>query len=727
MRILRRAVLWIGLLSLIPVGAHGVELPRKHPYQRMLRKFMATLKEKDFEHGVTALITACPSSQDIDYQYRACMMTLMQQPLIGHKRGTPAVNVPARRFVLSSIECPKAVMVPPVWPETLVAFVEWDYPGNLYRNNRALKLRAFVTASVNMMMLDAHLDVTPSLHRADWLGYPLVSFGASYPGFKDLLPPEVQKACLAGLRRRAEMIMALPVHGEEPNLDMTVPVGLWYVSQALQDPAFTKAAEAYAKRILTAPKYFHPAGYFVERGGCDLGFQGMSNWFAIWLALASDWDFAKDAVARTQRLRAYVSLPEPDGTWTRPTEFITRLGTPAWDDQWHWDGARNHAAAMVTDESAYLITMPSAEELTGAAARRSGEFAFQIHQNVRVREKGKLRFLKNEELKGHPWRFLRFPTWNFPATVNPGYEFYKKGAYAHHVALEKAKSPWLVSPFLRPGTFVRDFAQAFLVAREPTFSVILHTGPVGSQRPEDGLFQFKSPLGFGGGQLSAFWTPETGCILLGRRGGMNWDNAFDKVEDWRVWPIHAVSGCTAAGKVFTSARILRPAVDSDVKADTATVKVSGVIPADQLAQGKVLEGRIDYTRTFRLNRNALHVQTVVKADGKDKIAELYETLPVFHREGNGQQGKDLATKIEFEVGGKWVPATPEFQAGVTAIQLTRFKGAVRITFDQSRRVKLAPAEWKGEFITRAGCRTILIDLLPPDARSVGYSIAPVKP
>jgi hypothetical protein len=43
-------------------------------------------------------------------------------------------------------------------------------------------------------------------------------------------------------------------------------------------------------------------------------------------------------------------------------------------------------------------------------------------------------------------------SYNFPISQNPGYEFYRKGVYAHRQELEKQNSPLLKSPFLRGET-----------------------------------------------------------------------------------------------------------------------------------------------------------------------------------------------------------------------------------------------------------------------------------
>lgn len=708
-------------------------LPQDHPYQRTLRDFLATLTEKDFTHGVTEELSIKPTGDDLDYNYRQHVFTLMPQPLVGTKRGIPAVNAPAKLFLLASIEQPQAVMVPPVWPETLMSFVQWKYPGNPYFNNRALKLRSFVTASVMMLMLDDQIDNRPELggSRADWLSYQLVVLGGPYPGFKDLLPGEVQRAYETLLRKMGQRILDWGPKGEEPNLDIITTLGLWYASKALNDPVFGKQVETYSRGFFTDPRHFHPAGYFIDQRGIDMGYQGTTNYFAGGVALASGWPFARDAVEKCYRLRAHLCLPEPDGTFVGPSHFNSRTSSDAWKDQWEWGGARDAAAALVTNEALYLVKMPTLDELRAAPGKRAQGFSGQLRENP---VDGKGGFLKNDDLTGYPWKWRLWHSFNFPASVNFGYEFYPAGAYPRRAQLEKEGSPWLKSPFARQENFLRDFEKAFTVGKYPGYAAIVHSGPVGSPGGENGLFKFSGPLGFGGGQLSAFWTPATGCVLLGRRGGNSWDKTFDLLDEWRTWPIHAVSGATHAGKVFTSGRIAQPEVASEIDKDRGTVVVRGTIPVEQLGQGKVLEGRIGYSRTFQIAPDAVLIETKVTSSGQDKLAEFHESLPVFLQEA-GSQPKAVPTVIEFQIDGKWAPATAEYRDRVTAVKLTRFTGAVQVAFDRPRRVKLSPAVWKDTYLSRATCRNVLIDLLegatgPVVLRgetTVGYTISAIAP
>lgn len=691
-----------------PVGIRTA-LPEDHPYQKQLRKFLGTLTEKDFEHGIKGGLKAEPAGDDPEYLYRCFLLTTMPQPLVGTKRGAPAVNAPASLFVLANIEKPEGVMIPPVWPEPLITFTTWKYPGNTYYNNRALKLRAFVTCCIHLLMLDDQLDNHPERggNRSDWFGNQLIITAQPYPGFKDVLPAEVQKAYEAGLQKMGRRVFDWGPVGEEPNLEIIATAGLWHVSKAINDPAFSKEAEAYARRLFTDPRFFHPAGYFTDNRGIDMGYQGTTNFFAVWTALASDWPFAKEAVAKCYRLRAHLCLPEPDGSYVGPSHFNSRTSSDAWGDQWEWNGTRDRAAALLTDEAVYLNKLPALEDLKNAPAKRASAFNGQLSENPLS---GKGGYLKNEQIGSHPWKWRMWHSFNFPPSVNAGYEFYPNGSYARLRKMQDENSPWLKSPFLRDESFLRDFAQAFTVARFPAHAAIVHSGPVGIPGQEDGLYKFAGPLGFGGGQLSAFWTPKTGTVILGRRAGNTWAKTFDNIEEWRTWPIHAVSGCNLDGKVFTSGRIRLPDVVSDLQKDQGTVHVSGMIPIEQLGQGKVLQGRIGYQRTFQIDAGKVRVETRLKATGQDKVAELYETIPIFLHEAK-LQPKAVPTSIEFQIKGKWQPATEEYQDRVEAVKLTRFQGTVRIAFDEPRRVKLAPTVWTDTFLSRARCRNLLIDLL----------------
>lgn len=725
-------------------------LPQNHDYQKVLYRYMASLKERDFAHGVTGGVSLATGEFDPEYLYRNHIYAMMTQPLLGSKRGEASVNAAPVCFTLPYIEVketmtyvynhpdkgPMTISVPPgvhythAWPEVLMSFVRWDYPGNPYFNNRALKLRAFMAAASGMMMYhdfaEKNDSIVPPPIRPDWHGYMPVWYAFPYPDFKDVLPEDVRQAYETGLRMIGLRVMSWGIRGETCENDYIAPVGLLSIARAIDDPEFSKAVEAHTKPLYTDPRYFHPAGYWDEHGGIETGFAGAANWFASWTALMTDWPYAKDAVARVYRLRRHLILPEPDGTATGPSHFNARLGSPSNKDQWAWDGVRDATAALVTDEAAQSVQSIAPEQLREAPAARAARFNFGLGENYRIDG----HYLTNEELLAYkippqnPWKPKLWMSFNFPASVNPGYEHYPKGAWAHRQELEKTKSPLLTSPFLQQAGFVKAFEKDFLVARQGGFAAIVHTGPVGAQGPDDKTFKFAGPLGLGGGQLSAFWTPQAGPVILGLRMGMSYDKSFDQLDAWRTWPIHAVSGVTADGRIFTSARNARPEAAINARADGATASVGGPLVAMNLVTNvdpawarnaalydAPLTGSNGYARTFAVAARGVSVSTTVSGDGKENLSELYETIPVYLGYASGQ-ATNANVKIEFQTGAAWAPATEQYTEKVKAIRITRFGSPVLITFEKPQRMKLSPAPWTDNWLNvGATSRNVMIDLL----------------
>ena len=694
----------------VPVTpALRTKLPDEHPYQQELRKYLASLTEKDFDHGVKELPAVIPVS-DPDELYRTWLLTL-EFPRIGRKRSAPSTNLPAVQFTLAAIENPElGIIRPACWPEPAAWLANWNYKGNPYYGSRAMKLRAFVTASVLMLMTDDLQEHSPAPKdtRSDWFGPHLIAYAYTYNATRDVVSAEgraAYEACLKGMMRR---VTTWGPRRDETHFDISTVLGMRLAADAMRDPESARLAEAYARRIFSDDWYYNPAGYFTDQGCVDAGFQGMSLYWGTWLALAApDWPFVQDAVKKAWRLRGYLALPEPDGAIVGPAHFNARTSSDVVKDQWDWP-FRVVAASFLTDDAACQAKFPSAEQLQNGPVAAVGEAGAQIKEKP-----GSGEYVPNEKLKSSPWHWSLWPdSPNFPMN-NYAYDFYSKGYFAHRMELEKSASPLLKYPFARDGTFTEAFGKVFLIAKRPAFGVIIHTGPV-SEFQGEGHIPFTGPFGLSGGSLSAFWTPEAGTVLLGRRGGMTFPNSkianFDPPELWRTWPVHAVTGATTAGKVFTSARIQKPDVSYEVDGPVARAKATGVIPSVTMGQDKSLEGKISYARTFELDNKGLHIETTISGDGQDEIAELYEVLPVFLRELE-RQPKAVPTRIEFQVDGKWMTATDQFSANVQAVRLSRFAGAVRIQFDRPQRVKLSPADWSDRFLGHASCRNVLIDLL----------------
>jgi hypothetical protein len=673
----------------VPAHVTLEQLPQEHAYQRSLRAYLGSLTEKELTVE-RRKIEVAPGVKDPEDLYRLWLLTL-------HLPDVSAATLPASSFTLAALEAGKGILLPagPYQSQTLAWLAQWSYPGNPYLGDAALKRRAFVLAAVDLMLLDYLYEHAPQgSARSDYLGGNLIWIGYTYRHVKDVVPAEARTAMETGLKKHLHRLEKWGPTGAMTDMDLFAPVGLWYVAAALDDAAVTRSAEAYAKRLFTEERFFHPAGYFVDVGCFDTSYNGISLYFATWAALASDWPFAREAVDKGYRLRNHLSLPEPKGGANGPSHMSSRTSADPPHDQWNFPH-RPYAAAMVTDEALHLAPLPAPEVLAGAAARVVG----QLNRTLET----------PSPAKPQPWRES-----HWSGQLNFAHDHYRKGYYTRRLELAKNDSPLLKSVYHRPETFQREFGKAFLIARFDQYAAVVHTGPIRGW-----------PNGLGGGMLSAFWTPQTGLALLGRRRGMQ-GHVKDSLDEWRTWPVHALSGVTAAGDFFTSAAIARPEDDYQVGEQRAEVRVGG-----PLRIGKD-PAAMQYRQRFLFQPGGLTIQTTVHSAEARLLGELYETVPIFlHDRG---QMKDAKVNVQFQVGEQWQEPPAGRQANVKAIRIERYTGAVLLTFDRPRSVQLAPREWVDGFQTAATCRTLLVDLLDHggqpraiDAAAVEYTLAPIRP
>jgi hypothetical protein len=304
---------------------------------------------------------------------------------------------------------------------------------------------------------------------------------------------------------------------------------------------------------------------------------------------------------------------------------------------------------------------------------------------------------------------------------------YRDGFRAQMQALSDAMDETMLPPFLRAGSFARDFDDEFLVAKYGDLGVILHAGPLN----ESWAGPAGTPSGFSGGALSGFWTADAGAALLGvAYGSQNTAPGPDSWADWRSWPTHALSGLTTGNDPFSSARIIDPVATVETTPDSATMSVSGTISSSQggghSAPNDALMGDVEFTREFMVDAGGLSVTTAITYGGPTQVSELYETIPVFL----GQSGQTANVLVELvDDMGLTVMASTNPTANVVEIVVHRFDGSVVVTLDQPRPVMLAPDTWSTTYQWNASARAVLIDLLDGPAQvlpsvSISYSIAP---
>ncbi|MEI8309397.1 MAG: hypothetical protein WCH98_01440 [Verrucomicrobiota bacterium] len=670
-------------------------LPQDYPYQVVLRSFLGALKESDFVIEQKPEEPKAASSEERRYL----------DWLPGRYQEILALKEPPSDFLLSSIEAEKQIMQPSGFGVARLAKADTE---GKFSNPRALRLRDFVVSTIDLIMLD-HLHESPEgagARRSDNIGGSLIMMAYAYREAKPDLPPEVRKAYETGLRKMIARQFEWGPKNMHVNMELFAPVGLAYAAQALDDPEVLKAARAYTETIFHDERYYNPAGFFLEDGGFDSTYNGISRFFATWAGLLTDWDFIKKGLDQSFKLRAYLSLPEPPESRDReggplffgPCHFNARTSGDSPADQWGYKD-RNFGAAMLTDYALPLVEWPSEADLKRSEAAR-------------------IKAEAGEPPRLQPWKENHWIRSNLTT------EYTRKDFFQHVSKLREEKSPLLKYPFEKPERFVERFGDFFVVAKFDHFGVILFTGFV----PPD--YEDKA-RGFGGGNLSAFWTPESGPVILGRTRGFQGQTP-DLPSDWRVRPVHAISGQTTNGKFFSSSRCLRPKSDIQTTPDGFAVTAQGIVGSNP--SRIALRGEISYKRTFKGDNTGLEVESSVKIATPEEIGELCEIIPFFLRDNRYHQAdKQTLPKfsIEFKTGSDWKEATVETTKNVEAIRVKRFAGTIEILLEKPQDARLSPEEWADDTQSRVVCRNVLIDFPrgkapgQPFESSLKYRIIPV--
>ena len=715
-KLISLGVLLVVLLLQAPVLA---QLPQDHTYQITLRSYLATLGESDFDIELKPLTYEDSFLNSTDELHKTwLLMENYGRSTIMHNTG---LRVASSHFVLSNIERDGEVYMRVgrnsefFDPVNAAWWTTWDYPGNPYFNSRAGKLRMFVAVAVDMMMADQAMEQAGTGLRSDYLGGYLAKFGYVYYVTKDLLPLEVQLAYEEGLRKMFDRLQEMyPAGRGGGNMEMVQLAAMWYTAEALDDDVFRTRALNRARYVVGQVM---PRAYFHHHGvdGIDLSYEGINQHFLVWGALLYDDPEINDYLKRSARLKAYLSLPEPEGHFYSPSHFNTGTSHGSAHDQW-FSYQRDHAVAMLSDDAKYLIWSGSRvpvwsfeglpdetrmrEEIPSIIARRNGDI-----QNWT--------WALPSSNESKPWEGEHW-VGGLLAIAN----HYQPGFYDEMRNLEISSSPWTKPPFLRGEDFIETFGDDFVVAKIGNYGAVIHTGTTASHWA-DGV------PGLSGGSLSAFWTPTTGSIVLGRsRATQNAEpDTWEGQHGWDTWAVNAVSGRAESGKPFSSARHRFPEVSREIfGTDSASVRVTGAIGQHDngvSAPDQAITGEVSYTRTFKLNTSGLTVISEVTSDGSDQIQELWETIPLFLRDKN-QEITDAV--IEFMVQGEWVEASEWPMEAVSAVRSVRFGEEVVIEFEMPRRVKLSRAVWES-LKSGSRMRNIMIDLLQSNGESVAFPIS----
>ncbi len=578
-----RKILVVVFVLMSGASAFG-QLPQNHSWEVTLRNYIASLTVSDYAVPIKQLTWNSSWVKSDDQLYR---WWLAFRDLPNGKE----IEMDPKYLLLSSIEGNDGKIHMAIGRGEYSVFhaawwADFDYPGNPYYNNKAVKLRAMIPAMVDLMMItQAHEN--GQYERSDYAGGDLMTSAYAFYVGQDVLPDNVKSAWVTGMKNLKSQIQNWGPTGIFGDMDSFAIIGMWYLSKALNDPNITQGAQDYTDRLIE--RWFNHAGYMGHGDGFDATYDGIDLYFYSWAAMISNYQPLIDALNGILKLKGFLTVPDPDGYWNGPSHFSTATNGPVASDQWN-RYLRDVSDAMLSDNALYL--------LEGNGVNRN--FGYEIIPDVSYMEStgsntGIPRIINSgyRSTGFTPFKVLDnsyIPkVWHENHWINDqtsliyAYDGYKTGFYKAIKDLKSSNSTSLIPPFSRKTNFISVFSNnvnnpdscTFLAAKLGGFGAIIHTGRLSNWGDATGILS-----GLSGGTLSTFWTPTTGTVINGIAGGYqnNNSNQQDSWSNWQEWSVNAISGLNGNDKPFSSARNRFPEAISQVNgSNTAELTVNGKI------------------------------------------------------------------------------------------------------------------------------------------------------
>jgi hypothetical protein len=439
---------------------------------------------------------------------------------------------------------------------------------------------------------------------------------------------------------------------------------MWYAADALGGDFPKRALERAHVVINTITS---KTGYEKHGGAFDASYQGIALRFLTWGAILYKDPKVNEALHKMLVLKSHLSLPEPDGTMYGPTHFNTGTAADAPNDQWAWV-SRDFAMAMIDEMALYTIW---------------SRVGVPNETDMRAMVKAGIERLGGTEPSDKApdsWREI-----HWVSTLNYAFDNYRPGFYQKLADLAKANSPLTKPLYDRNENFIRDLNDGgeFLAAKFDEYAVVVHTGAIATKWAS-------GVSGKSGGGISAFWAPGRGTAILGRCRATQ----SDAPDEWTdankrgpyTWAVHAITGRGANGHYFSTARIRDITSKYDIDGTkSAVVTISGDLAGSAWADPQdELKGSILYKRELRIGKDGVAVTSGLTTDGRDKMQELWEMIPVHY----GPKAADV--KVDLRVKGEWVPAA-ETVVEADQVRLTRYGKSVYIVLENPRRIKITGA------------------------------------
>jgi hypothetical protein len=554
-----------------------------------------------------------------------------------------------------------------------------EEPWNPYRKDPAIARRAAAISIVDLLAQAENIfyysDPASSKEGRKYgfahpgqMGFTLTFSAFTLLKVKDALPAAVVASWSDALEWLARGTAAMRPMGPQ-NMRLSLPVAFHYCLLATGRPVFGELRDAWLEKVMFGPE-LSPAGHYWE--GANRSPDGSYNGIGLH-RIAEYWSISRDARAlevlrKAYRLKAYLTLVEPDGKLLGASHFNDRDTATFADDQ--FGGREIQFALELPDALSFLVRNRAVWPQTVDPVRVQTAIA-NAHKRLSTRI-----------LPAHGWGlapgYHDAPhQWGLAGTLP--YFLYQQDT----AALAKAAAAAPELPILARDDYTEDFNHEFFVVRRPGYHATLYTGRVtasdrggtnlGGWLAEAGGGHFN---GFGGGGLSSFWTPASGTLLLGRHcaaEGYARGSEPRFIPGWQDWATHHIVGRTLTNTVLTSARVHQPTFERKTAGRVETVIVGGTMPNTLPKQGRICDASVAYRRRFDFHPTHLEVTTELQTDQPVAFLALYETLPMLVATNTELRFADAAGRTLATNNLDRVP-------GVKELVVQRGAGGVRIVF-----------------------------------------------
>lgn len=550
--------------------------------------------------------------------------------------------------------------------ESLAWAYEVDASVNPYHGKKELLYRAAAASLRDLMTLGEDENWRGvGADNTDYAG--MMAFAVAqktFPVYHMVAPhmsPEVREVWTEGLRHIVDRIYPENMVTCR-NQSSHYLVAFEAFAQGSGLTRYAELAKNYARRFVNEA---HPSGYQIEQCGPDSSYIGMTHWHeAVYYRMSKD-PVILEGIRKSYNFFNHTVAPEPNHkTVLGGFNFNHRIGEGFYGEQ--WSGAKG-----ILDD-----VLPEV-----------GLWTHFRDESAQAIAKAKTSITRN-----------------LVKTVSPTHSNIHTMKYVYYT--DKPDQS-MVLPAMQKRSFIRNLNDELIAVKRPGYYAVVFTGhPAPSEYYVRLRENFRTPYAndaesnggepnlrkitpYVGGGLSLFWTPNYGSAIL--------------ATNWSPLTHHGLVAQQQNKKRYWEDYFKH---NTKFNKNTNTLTINGTIEK----QG------IDYIRTYKFDRDAVHVSLKLTAFKDVSLLRLIENLPLAN-------GSKKASGVHLTASNK---QSGDINADHISILDDNGHG-MRVTFDETQALRLVPNGMK-----RRGLQISRVEVVLPAKWQSGqtytlyYTLQPVS-